>query len=95
MQFVDGVSATTSGLRTLPMVAGMLSTSIGSGVLVGRTGRYKIFPIAGTALMALAFLLMSRMNPSTSALLQSVYLFNLGAGIGLCMQVLVLIVQNT
>jgi EmrB/QacA subfamily drug resistance transporter len=95
MQFVDGVSATTSGLRTLPMVAGMLSTSMGSGVLVGRTGRYKIFPVAGTAVMALAFLLMSRMNPSTSALLQSMYLFILGAGIGLCMQVLVLIVQNT
>jgi EmrB/QacA subfamily drug resistance transporter len=95
MQFVDGVSATTSGLRTLPMVAGMLSTSMGSGVLVGRTGRYKIFPVAGTALMALAFLLMSRMDPSTSALLQSVYLFILGAGIGSCMQVLVLIVQNT
>jgi EmrB/QacA subfamily drug resistance transporter len=95
MQFVDGVSATTSGLRTLPMVAGMLLTSMGSGVLVGRTGRYKIFPVAGTAVMALAFLLMSRMNPSTSALLQSLYLFILGAGIGLCMQVLVLIVQNT
>jgi EmrB/QacA subfamily drug resistance transporter len=95
MQFVDGVSATTSGLRTLPMVAGMLSTSMGSGVLVGRTGRYKIFPVAGTAVMALAFLLMSRMDPSTSALLQSVYLFILGAGIGSCMQVLVLIVQNT
>jgi EmrB/QacA subfamily drug resistance transporter len=95
MQFVDGVSATTSGLRTLPMVAGMLSTSIGSGILVGRTGRYKIFPVAGTAVMALAFLLMSRMDPSTSALLQSVYLFILGAGIGSCMQVLVLIVQNT
>jgi EmrB/QacA subfamily drug resistance transporter len=95
MQFVDGVSATTSGLRTLPMVAGMLSTSMGSGVLVGRTGRYKIFPVAGTAVMALAFALMSRMNPSTSALLQSLYLFILGAGIGLCMQVLILIVQNT
>jgi EmrB/QacA subfamily drug resistance transporter len=94
MQFVDGVSATTSGLRTLPMVAGMLSTSMGSGVMVGRTGRYKIFPVAGTAVMALAFLLMSRMNPSTSALLQSLYLFILGTGIGLCMQVLILIVQN-
>jgi EmrB/QacA subfamily drug resistance transporter len=95
MQFVDGVSATTSGLRTLPMVAGMLLTSMGSGVLVGRTGRYKIFPVAGTAVMAIAFLLMSRMNPSTSALLQSLYLFILGAGIGMCMQVLILIVQNT
>lgn len=95
MQYVDGVSATTSGLRTLPMVVGMLITSTGSGVLVGRTGRYKIFPVAGTALMALAFLLMSRMDPSTSALVQSAFLVVLGAGIGLSMQVLVLIVQNT
>jgi len=95
MQYVDGVSATTSGMRTLPMVVGMLITSTGSGILVGRTGRYKIFPVAGTALMALAFLLMSRMDPSTSALVQSAFLVILGAGIGLSMQVLVLIVQNT
>ena len=95
MQFVDGVSATTSGLRTLPMVLGMLTTSMGSGVLVGRTGRYKIFPVAGTAVMAVAFFLMSRMDPSTSALVQSLYLVVLGAGIGMCMQTLVLIVQNT
>jgi EmrB/QacA subfamily drug resistance transporter len=95
MQYVDGVSATTSGLRTLPMVAGMLITSTGSGTLVGRTGRYKIFPVTGTALMAVAFLLMSRMEASTPALVQSLYLFVLGAGIGLSMQVLVLIVQNT
>jgi EmrB/QacA subfamily drug resistance transporter len=95
MQYVDGVSATTSGLRTLPMVIGMLITSTGSGTLVGRTGRYKIFPVAGTALMATAFVLMSRMDPTTSALVQSIYLIILGAGIGLSMQVLVLIVQNT
>src|ERR1700742_3114737 len=95
MQFVDGVSATTSGLRTLPMVAGMLSTSMGSGILVGRTGRYKIFPVAGTAVMALAFLLMSRMNPSTSALLHSRYRFILGPSMALCLQGLILIVQNT
>lgn len=95
MQYVNGVSATTSGLRTLPMVVGMLITSTGSGTLVGRTGRYKVFPVVGTALMALAFLLMSRMEPSTSALIQSLYLVVLGAGIGLSMQVLVLIVQNT
>jgi hypothetical protein len=95
MQYVDGVSATASGLRTLPMVAGLLTTSMGSGILVGRTGRYKIFPVAGTAVMAIAFLLLSRMNPSTPAALQSLYLFILGSGIGLCMQVLVLIVQNT
>lgn len=95
MQFVDGVSATVSGLRTLPMVVGMLITSIGSGSIVGRTGRYKIFPILGTAIMTLAFVLLSRMEPDTSTLRQSLYLFVLGAGIGLCMQVLVLIVQNT
>lgn len=95
MQFVDGVSATTSGLRTLPMVVGMLTTSMGSGVIVGRTGRYKIFPVAGTAVMAVAFFLMSRMDPSTSVVVQSLFLVILGAGIGMCMQTLVLIVQNT
>jgi EmrB/QacA subfamily drug resistance transporter len=95
MQFVDGVSATTSGLRTLPMVAGMLITSIGSGNIVGRTGRYKIFPVAGTAIMAVGFVLLSRMDATTATWQQSVYLFILGAGIGLCMQVLVLVVQNT
>ncbi|OBB64229.1 MDR family MFS transporter [Mycobacterium sp. 852014-50255_SCH5639931] len=95
MQFVDGVSATTSGLRTLPMVIGMLTTSMGSGVIVGRTGRYKVFPVAGTAVMAVAFFLMSRMDPSTSVLVQSLFLVILGAGIGMCMQTLVLIVQNT
>jgi EmrB/QacA subfamily drug resistance transporter len=95
MQFVDGVSATTSGLHTLPMVVGLLTMSMSSGVIVGRTGRYKIFPVAGTAVMAIGFVLLSRMGPDTSTLLQSLYLVVLGAGIGMCMQVLVLIVQNT
>lgn len=95
MQFVDGVSATVSGLRTLPMVAGMLITSIGSGSIVGRTGRYKIFPVAGTAIMCVAFVLLSTMDEQTTLVMQSLYLFILGTGIGLCMQVLVLVVQNT
>jgi EmrB/QacA subfamily drug resistance transporter len=95
MQFVDGVSTTTSGLRTLPMVVGLLITSMGSGIIVGRTGRYKIFPVVGTVIMCVGFVLLSRMDSSTSTLLQSVYLFVLGTGIGMCMQVLVLIVQNT
>lgn len=95
MQYVDGVSAISSGLRTLPMVVGMLVTSTGSGTLVGRTGRYKIFPVAGTALMTIAFALMSQMDAATPAWLQSAYLLLLGAGIGLSMQVLVLVVQNT
>jgi EmrB/QacA subfamily drug resistance transporter len=95
MQFVDGVSATVSGLRTLPMVAGMLITSIGSGSIVGRTGRYKMFPVAGTAIMFVGFVLLSTMDAQTSLVMQSLYLFVLGSGIGLCMQVLVLVVQNT
>jgi EmrB/QacA subfamily drug resistance transporter len=95
MQFVDGVSATASGLHTLPMVAGLLATSISSGVVVGRTGQYKMFPVVGTAVMAVGFLLLSRMNAGTSTALQSLYLLVLGAGIGMCMQVLILIVQNT
>ena len=95
MQFVDGVSATESGLRTLPMVGGLLLTSMGSGVLVSRTGRYKIFPVVGTAVMVLGFVLLSQMDATTPLLQQSLYLFILGAGIGLCMQVLILIVQST
>lgn len=95
MQFVDGVSATASGLRTLPMVFGLLATSLSSGAIVGRTGRYKVFPVLGTAVMAIAFVLLSRMNADTSLLVQSLYLLVLGCGIGLSMQVLILIVQNT
>ncbi|MDA4107709.1 MDR family MFS transporter [Mycolicibacterium holsaticum] len=95
MQFVDGVSATESGLRTLPMVVGLLLTSVGSGAVVGRTGRYKIFPVVGTAVMVVGFVLLSRMDADTSLLAQSAYLFVLGAGIGMCMQVLILIVQST
>jgi MFS family permease len=77
------------------MVAGLLLTSMVSGVIVGRTGRYKIFPVAGTLIMGVGFFLLSHMNAATSALMQSAYLFVLGTGIGMCMQVLVLIVQNT
>ncbi|PQE02436.1 MFS transporter [Mycobacterium sp. EPG1] len=95
MQFVDGVSATESGIRTLPMVAGLLLTSTGSGALVSRTGRYKIFPVLGTAVMVLGFVLLSQMDATTPVWQQSVYLFVLGTGIGMCMQVLVLIVQST
>ncbi len=95
MQFVDGVSATESGLRTLPMVLGLLITSVGSGQIVGRTGRYKIFPIVGTAVMALVFFLLSRLGVDSPLWREALFLFILGTGIGMCMQVLVLTVQNT
>ncbi|KWT61058.1 MFS transporter [Streptomyces albus subsp. albus] len=95
LQFVDGVSATMSGVRTLPMVAGLLGTSMLSGVVVSRTGRYRVFPIIGTGVMALGLYLMSTMGADTGVWLESLYMFVLGLGIGLAMQVLTIAVQNT
>ncbi|WP_280462969.1 MDR family MFS transporter [Nocardia carnea] len=95
LQYVDGVSATESGLRTLPMVVGLLITSIISGNIVSTTGRYKPFPIAGTAVMALGLYLMSTMGRHTGIWLESLYMLTLGLGIGLSMQVLTIVVQNT
>ncbi|WKK21449.1 MDR family MFS transporter [Streptomyces olivoreticuli] len=95
LQYVDGVSATMSGVRALPMVAGLLGASMLSGIVVSRTGRYRAFPIAGTAVMALGLYLMSTMNASTGPWLESLYMFVLGVGIGLAMQVLTIAVQNT
>ena len=95
LQYVDGVSATVSGVRTLPLVVGLLGTSLLSGIVVGRTGRYKIFPIVGTAVMALGLFLMSTMGRGTGVLLESLYMLILGLGIGAAMQVLTIAVQNT
>jgi EmrB/QacA subfamily drug resistance transporter len=94
MQVVRGTSPTLSGLRLLPMMAGLLLTSIGTGQLVSRWGRYKIFPVFGTAMMTLGLFLLSRMGVSTNYGLVSLYLFVLGVGIGASMQVLVIAVQN-
>ena len=94
-QYVNGVSATVSGLRLLPLVVGLLVTSVTAGTLVGRTGRYKIFPVAGTLIVGLGLFLLSRMTEHTSTVVSSLFMLVLGAGIGLCMQVLTLIVQNT
>ncbi|HYY23810.1 MAG TPA: MFS transporter, partial [Thermoleophilaceae bacterium] len=93
-QTVSGASPTQSGLRLTPMMAGVLVTSIGSGQLISRIGRYKPFPVVGTALIALAFVLLSRMGTDTSTLSASLRLLVLGLGLGLVMQVLILAVQN-
>ena len=95
LQYVDGDSATVAGVRTLPMVVGLLIASIFSGNVVSRTGRYRIFPIIGSLVMALGLFLLSLMGPDTSAVLSSLYMLVLGAGLGLCMQVLTIAVQNT
>jgi EmrB/QacA subfamily drug resistance transporter len=94
MQVVRGISPTLSGLRLLPMMLGLLLTSIGTGQLVSRWGRYKIFPMVGTAVITVGLYLLSRMGTTTSFWLVSLYLFVLGVGIGASMQVLVIAVQN-
>ncbi|MFF4225474.1 DHA2 family efflux MFS transporter permease subunit [Streptomyces abikoensis] len=95
LQVVHGVSPTLSGVHMLPMVAGLLIASTGSGQIVSRTGRYKVFPIAGTAVMTIGLLLLHRLDPAVSTAMMSTYFFVFGFGLGLVMQVLVLIVQNS
>lgn len=95
MQYVEGVSATASGLRLLPLVFGLIITSIASGTIVGRTGRYKLFPIVGGVVTALGMFLLSGLDASTPLWQSSLYLFVLGLGLGLSMQVLTIVVQNT
>jgi EmrB/QacA subfamily drug resistance transporter len=95
LQIVTGVSATTSGLLLLPLIGGLLVTSISSGRLITRTGHYKAYPVAGTALAAVGLYLLSTMGVRTSHLASSVYLLVLGLGLGLFLQVMVLIAQNS
>jgi DNA-binding MarR family transcriptional regulator len=94
MQNVKGVSPTSSGLRILPLMLGMLAASVISGRLVTRWGRYKIFPIIGTALMTLGAYLLSLIDASTNGWVLAGYMFVFGVGMGLIMQVLVVAVQN-
>ena len=94
MQVVRGSSPTGSGLQLLPLMAGLLLTSTLSGILISRWGRYKIFPIIGTALMTAGMYLLSMLGVGTSTLASSAYMFVLGVGIGAVMQVLVIAVQN-
>ncbi|MDL9947234.1 MDR family MFS transporter [Gordonia sp. ABSL11-1] len=94
LQSVQGATATSSGLRMIPMMVGLLITSIGSGQIISRTGRYKIFPIVGCGIFTVALYLLSTMDRTTSEVMTSVYLFVLGVGLGMVMQVLVLAVQN-
>ncbi|GAB3662592.1 MFS transporter [Actinocorallia lasiicapitis] len=94
LQVVKGVSPTMSGLALLPMMGGLLVTSIISGQLISRTGRYKIYPIVGTAITTVSMLLLARLDATTSTLEQSLYFALLGFGLGCVMQVLVIAVQN-
>jgi EmrB/QacA subfamily drug resistance transporter len=95
LQDVKGHSPTTSGLLVLPLMVGLLTASIGSGQLITRFGRYKPFPIAGTAIMVVGLLLLSRLQVDTSTVVTGAYMLILGFGLGNVIQVLVLAAQNS
>ncbi len=94
LQVVKGASPTGSGLQLLPLMGGLLITSIGSGLIITRTGRYKPFPIAGTALMVVGLLLLATLDFMSATATIFAFMFVLGLGLGMVMQVLVLAVQN-
>ncbi|WP_436736697.1 DHA2 family efflux MFS transporter permease subunit [Streptomyces sp. BBFR102] len=94
LQVVRGISPTLSGVHMLPMVAGVLLASTVSGQLITRTGRWKVFPVAGTGVTVVGLLLLHRLRQDTGDLEMSLYFFVFGVGLGLVIQVLVLIVQN-
>jgi EmrB/QacA subfamily drug resistance transporter len=94
LQLVKGSTPTISGLEMLPLMAGVLISSIGSGQVISRTGRYKAFPIAGTALMVVGMLLLAQLEVGTSIARTGLAMLVLGLGLGGVMQVLVLVVQN-
>jgi EmrB/QacA subfamily drug resistance transporter len=94
LQIVRERSPTSSGLQLTPMMAGLLVTSIVSGQLISRTGRYRPFPIVGTAVATAGMALLTQLNIHTTTLTTSLYMLVLGLGLGMVMQVLVLAVQN-
>jgi EmrB/QacA subfamily drug resistance transporter len=94
LQLVHGVSATESGLLLLPLLVGLLIMSIGSGRYISRTGSYRWFPLTGTILVTIGLILLTRLGAHTSLLLVGLDILIFGAGLGLFMQVLTLVVQN-
>jgi EmrB/QacA subfamily drug resistance transporter len=95
LQTVGGASAQNSGLLILPLMAGLMTSSIVSGRLITKTGRYKRFPVTGTALISIGLYLLSTMGVGTSYAQSSAYMIVLGLGIGMIIQVMVLAVQNS
>ncbi len=94
LQVAKGADPTVAGLELLPLMAGLLLTSVVSGVLISRSGRYKIFPVVGSAVMTLGMYLLSTVHLTTSDDLMYLYMVVLGLGLGAVMQVLVIAVQN-
>jgi len=94
LQVVVGASATSSGLLLLPLMAGIVASSVVVGRVISRTGRYRWYPVAGTALMTIAMGLLATMDANTSRTTASWYVAVLGVGLGTVMPVMILAVQN-
>jgi EmrB/QacA subfamily drug resistance transporter len=94
-QTVQGASPTVSGLLLVPMMVGMTITSIVSGQITTRTGRYRAFPILGGAIMMVAMFLLTHLGVSTTRLTSAIYYVVLGLGMGFLMQMVSLIAQNS
>ena len=95
LQMSSGTSAAASGLLMIPMMVGLIGTSIASGIAITRTGKYKLFPILGTLITAAAMIAFTTLSADTPIWLICVFLFFFGAGLGLIMQVVVLVSQNS
>ena len=95
LQEVRGASATLSGLELLPLMVGVISASVGSGQIITRIGRYKMFPIIGMVLVTIGFYLMSLTKAHTAFLPLAIAMLIVGLGMGCIMQVLVLAIQNS
>ncbi|WP_372595190.1 MDR family MFS transporter [Actinotalea sp.] len=95
LQMATGAGVTESGFRLLPLMAGLMLTSIGSGILITRTGRYRAYPVVGLMVVTLGLAWLTRLESGTSMLLFSAMIFALGFGLGLVMQTVVLAVQNS
>ena len=94
LQIVKGATPTKSGLLMLPMMVGIIATSIISGRMISKIGRYKWFPVGGTALMAAGLLLFTQLHVNTPLWQAFIYMLIVGVGLGASMQPLVLAVQN-
>ena len=95
LQVVDGMSPTESGLAMLPMVVGIFTTSITAGQLMSRNGRYKIYPILGAATVVVALFMLSRLDNQSPYWFAGLAMYIMGLGLGLTMQVLIVVVQNS
>ncbi|WP_231446595.1 MDR family MFS transporter [Brevibacterium zhoupengii] len=95
MQMASGTDVTGSGLLMLPMMAGVMLTSIVSGFIVSKTGKYKVYPLFGTLIAGLALAWMTTLTADTSMVLIGCMIFTMGFGLGLVMQIIVLVIQNS